>query len=218
MSSRTGLVAVILLALAGAAPPAFAQGRAPLGDPPSRAEGAAPNDEERARSIEAQLRTDPVLRDDQVAIQVTGKNVRLSGQVDSADERTHAEQVVRQSDPTLAVENLLVTSGERKVAATADKVSEGSKRAAKKTEKAATEVGEMITDGWITSKVKTKLMGADGVRASAINVDTAGHVVTLRGTVQSEAEREKALALARQTRGVKAVIDELELIAPPRSR
>jgi hyperosmotically inducible protein len=76
-------------------------------------------------------------------------------------------------------------------------------------EKAATEVGEMVTDGWITSKVKTQLMGADGVHASAINVDTADHVVTLRGTVRTESERRKALKIARETRGVQQVHDQL---------
>jgi osmotically-inducible protein OsmY len=213
MSWCKGVVAsFIILAGALAAPSSWGQTRR-LEDPPSRAAGAGPTDDERAKAIEAQLRNDPVLRDDQLAIQVNGKNVRLSGSVDSADERSHAEQLVRQSDPTLEVENLLVTSGERKVAATADKVSGESKKAARKAEKAASEVGNMVNDGWITSKVKTQLVAAEGVRASAINVDTAGHVVTLRGTVRSKAEREKAIAIARETRGVQAVIDELELVA-----
>jgi hyperosmotically inducible periplasmic protein len=213
MNWRSGLAGMFCVALAGGA--AWAEQR-PVSDPPSRADGVAPADAERARSIEAQLRADPDLRDDEVAITVTGKRVRLSGSVDNAAERVHAEEMVRESDPTLTVENLLVTSGERKVAATADRVSEGTKKAAKTTEKAANEVGGMVSDGWITSKVKSQLVAADGVRASAINVDTAGGVVTLRGTVRSEAERQKALSLARQTRGVQTVIDELHLIKTPR--
>jgi hyperosmotically inducible protein len=196
---------------------AGAQGRRrPIEDLPSRAEGAVPSDTERAKAIEAQLRADPLLRDDEISIDVSGKRVRLGGTVDSADERTHAEDVVRQSDPTLTVENLLQTAGERRegpaAATTQDKVSAGTRRAARKAEKAATEVGEMATDGWITSKIKTQLMAADGVRASAINVDTTDHIVTLRGHVRSESERKKALSIARHTRGVERVVDELELL------
>jgi osmotically-inducible protein OsmY len=103
------------------------------------------------------------------------------------------------------------------VASTADRVSEETRKAAKKTEEAANDVGAVVSDGWITSKVKTQLAAAEGVRAGAIDVDTAGRVVTLRGTVRSEAEREMALSLARQTKGVQRVIDELELVTPVRS-
>src|SRR5688572_17806971 len=140
MSWRTGLGVCAVALLAGTGGASFAQSRGPLSDPPSRADGTAPTDSERAKTIEAQLRNDPNLRDDQLAIQVTGKNVRLSGTVDSADERSHAEAVVRHSDPTLTVENLLVTPGEREVAATRDRVSEGGRRVAKTTGKAAEEV------------------------------------------------------------------------------
>jgi len=205
---RSGLCLSLMLFGASGA---WAQSRRQLNDAPTHAAGAGPTDSERARSIESQVSTDPVLRDDQITIEVTGKQVRLSGTVDTADERTHAEDLVRQSDPTLTVENLLQTGDDTTppAATTTDKISEGSKRAARKAEKAATEVGEMVTDGWITSKVKTQLMGADGVHASAINVDTADHVVTLRGTVRSEAEHRKALKIARETRGVQQVHDEL---------
>jgi osmotically-inducible protein OsmY len=214
MQWRSGLCLTMVLAASNA----WAQARKPVDEPPSRAQGAGPTDDERAKAIEAQLQSDPVLRDDQVTIEVRGKTVRLSGTVDTADERSHAEDLVRQSDPTLTVENLLVTSAsqDKPPAATKDKVSEGAKRTAHKAEKAAEEAGEMITDGWITSKVKTQFMAADGIHASAINVDTTDHVVTLRGHVRSEAERRKAVKLARETRGVDRVIDQLTIVQPPR--
>jgi len=200
----------------------WAQARRPANDPPSLAQGDGP-DAERAKAIEAQLRTDPVLRDDTLVIEVTGKRVRLSGTVDTGDERTHAEEVVRQSDPTLTVENLLQTTEPPPAAATnkdkgeaaRDEVKDSTKQAVHKTEKAVNEAGEMITDGWITSKVKAQLMAADGVHASAINVDTNDRVVTLRGEVRSEAERRKAEKLARETRGVEKVVDQLTLIKAP---
>ena len=45
--------------------------------------------------------------------------------------------------------------------------------------------------------------------AASIDVDTTGTVVTLTATVHSEAERTRALQLARETAGVTAVNDRL---------
>jgi hyperosmotically inducible protein len=49
----------------------------------------------------------------------------------------------------------------------------------------------------------------DTVKALAIDVDTNGSVVTLTGAVHSEAERAKAVQLARDTDGVTSVNDKL---------
>jgi osmotically-inducible protein OsmY len=196
-------------------PTAWAQSGKRAAEPPALAQGS-PTDSERARAIEAQLQTDPVLRDDRVTIEVTGKRVRLSGTVDTDDERSHAEEVVHRSDPTLTVENLLQTNeappaNKTKSEAVEDEVKDNTKRAEHKTEKVVNEAGEMITDGWITSKIKAQLMAADGVHATTINVDTADHVVTLRGQVRSEGERRKAERLARETRGVEKVVNQLTI-------
>src|SRR5678815_3293544 len=58
------------------------------------------------------------------------------------------------------------------------------------------------TDTGITSAVKSKMAADDTVKASEINVDTHNHVVTLNGTVRSNAERERAVMIARNTNGV----------------
>jgi hyperosmotically inducible protein len=49
----------------------------------------------------------------------------------------------------------------------------------------------------------------DTVKALNIDVDTNGGEVTLSGTVNSAAERDKALQLARDTAGVTSVRDRL---------
>jgi hyperosmotically inducible periplasmic protein len=179
-----------------------------------RFSAASSGDSERAKMLEAQLHKDTVLSDDAITVTVTGKRVRLAGAVDNDDERRHAEELVWQTDPTLVVENLLtVPQPQASTAAgrAVDKAVVETKEAAHKADNAVNEAGDMITDGWITSKVKTQLMGADGVHASAINVDTADHVVTLRGTVRSQAERARVLQIARTTRGVDKVVDEMKL-------
>jgi osmotically-inducible protein OsmY len=173
------------------------------------------DDGERARALEAQLRDDSKLSNNEISVEVTGKRVRLRGEVDNDAERRHAEDVILKSDPTLSVDNQLAARSERKAGApsTADDAKAKSKDVAHKAGKAAEEVADMATDAWITSKIKAQLMGADGVHASGINVDTADGVVTLHGNVRSEAERTKAVTIARQTRGAIKVIDQLAVIA-----
>ena len=69
------------------------------------------------------------------------------------------------------------------------------------------------TDSGVTTSVKTQLMADELVKARNINVDTRDHVVTLTGTVQSAAEEAKALQIARSTKGVNDVVDNI-VIAP----
>ncbi len=66
-------------------------------------------------------------------------------------------------------------------------------------------LGEMSLQG----KIKSKMALDELVKASAINIDSANGVVTLKGTVGSEAERVRAVQLARETAGVTAVKDQL---------
>ena len=67
-----------------------------------------------------------------------------------------------------------------------------------------------IADGSITAKIKAKMTLDDTVEASNIHVDYNNGVVTLTGTVGSNAERKRAVDLARETKGVKSVKDQLK--------
>jgi len=71
------------------------------------------------------------------------------------------------------------------------------------------------TDAGVTTAVKTKMASDDTVKASEINVDTHNHVVTLNGTVGSQAEKERAVMIARNTKGVSNVVDDLTVGAVP---
>jgi hypothetical protein len=74
---------------------------------------------------------------------------------------------------------------------------------------AANRAGELLTDGSLTAKIKSKMTLDDSVQARSIDVSTRDHVVTLTGTVRSQAERERAVQLARETAGVTRVVDNL---------
>ncbi len=73
----------------------------------------------------------------------------------------------------------------------------------------ANEAKVALADGTLTAKIKAKMALDDVVKARTLNVDTLHSVVTLSGTVRSGAERERALQLARETEGVRQVIDRV---------
>jgi hyperosmotically inducible periplasmic protein len=64
-------------------------------------------------------------------------------------------------------------------------------------------------DGGITTRVRTALLNDTQVAANNINVTAVNGVVTLSGRVRSDAERDRAVAVARQTTGVSDVRSEL---------
>jgi hyperosmotically inducible protein len=80
-----------------------------------------------------------------------------------------------------------------------------------KTAEAANRAGALLNEGALTAKIKSKMALDDLVRARTIDVTTSGQVVTLSGTVASQAERTRALQLARETAGVSQVVDHLTI-------
>ena len=51
----------------------------------------------------------------------------------------------------------------------------------------------------------------DTVKALDVDVDTSGSTVTVTGMVDSAAQRERVLQLARETAGVTTVVDRLRV-------
>jgi hyperosmotically inducible periplasmic protein len=86
-------------------------------------------------------------------------------------------------------------------------------------EKAATAASEAqtaLSEGSLTAKIKAKMALDDLVRARTINVTTTKGVVTLSGTVETEAEHQRALQLARETAGIVSVQDQLKVTGASR--
>jgi osmotically-inducible protein OsmY len=73
---------------------------------------------------------------------------------------------------------------------------------------ATNRVGTGSEDAWITTKVKSEL-ASNGLDPLRVHVDTDNKVVILSGTVESAADREKAVALARAVKDVARVTDHL---------
>lgn len=67
------------------------------------------------------------------------------------------------------------------------------------------ESAQPVDDTWITTKVKADLLTSSNVPGTEIKVETVNGVVTLSGTISSQAEKDKALKVARGIKGVKTV-------------
>ncbi|MGH7223270.1 MAG: BON domain-containing protein, partial [Gemmataceae bacterium] len=65
--------------------------------------------------------------------------------------------------------------------------------------------GQAVSDGWITTKVKSELATTKGVKSIDISVTTVDGKVTLTGVLPSELAVKKAVAAAKSVKGVKDV-------------
>lgn len=75
----------------------------------------------------------------------------------------------------------------------------------------ANEAQRALESATLIGKIKAKMALDDTVKAASIEVENDGGVITLKGSVRSEAERARAVPLARETAGVTAVTDRLTL-------
>jgi len=74
-------------------------------------------------------------------------------------------------------------------------------------------IGQGANDSWLWFKTKSALATTNDLRDSTINVDVVNDVITLKGTVATKAESDKALSVARGIDGQKGVKNELKVQA-----
>jgi osmotically-inducible protein OsmY len=71
--------------------------------------------------------------------------------------------------------------------------------------------GEYVDDSVITAKVKTAIFNDSTLKVNEINVETFKGVVQLSGFVNSQADINKAVQIARGVAGVKSVKNDMRL-------
>ncbi len=155
-----------------------------------------------------------------IDVSVDSGVAKLTGKVATEADRRKATQLatvpgIARVDNQLVVD-LSATKGtmgtlKDKTKEGAEKTKEGAEKVVDKTKEGLGKAGEAITDGWITTRVKSKFIGEDLLKDSDIKVDTTDHVVTLRGTVRSAAGRARAVAQAKEVEGVHRVVDQLTI-------
>jgi hyperosmotically inducible protein len=147
-------------------------------------------------AVKGKLVADDQVKAYQIDVDTRDKVVTLSGEVASAAAKTRAVDIARGTDGVAnVVDNIRVTATPPATPPTPDVDT------------------SVLTDPAITTAVKAKFAVDDMVRALQIDVDTREGVVTLTGKARSQVEKDRAMTLARETRGVKNVVDRLT-VAP----
>ena len=72
--------------------------------------------------------------------------------------------------------------------------------------------GQNIDDGTLTTYVKTALAGERLNTLTRVGVETNNGIVVLTGEVETTAEKSRAGTVASQVKGVKQVINNLQVI------
>ena len=82
----------------------------------------------------------------------------------------------------------------------------------------AAPVGAASPDAWITAKTKLALLTTEGIRGTAVNVDTVLGKVTLHGKVRSAEEKANAESVAKKIEGVQEVRNLLQVVTSEREK
>jgi hyperosmotically inducible periplasmic protein len=142
--------------------------------------------------IQAQYFVNPEIRPWNIDVSTTANGVvTLRGEIDEPGDRDEAVRIARSVEGVTQVNDRLVVK--------ADAARPDGNNTNQFTE----------PDGWVTAKIQAKYFMDAEVKGRDIDVDTQNGTVTLRGQVSSEAERRQAIAIARNTEGVRDVADQL---------
>ena len=146
--------------------------------------------------IEYRLDIDDTVGRYDIKVKVDNAQAWLSGNVRTAQQKTDAGTLANIEGISKVANDIVVNPDEDYTVA--DRLKKGVNKA-----------GDSISDAWISGRIHWRLMGEDLLKDSAIKVDTDKGVVTLKGTVKSQAGRARATHLAEKTEGVKSVIDRM---------
>jgi osmotically-inducible protein OsmY len=170
--------------------------------------------------VTRRINADASLKRHHVKVSVNDGVATLTGTVASDAQRARAERFAMAAGAARVENRIDVdrdaakgTTGtlERKSREGAEKTKEGAEGAWDKTKDGASRAGAEVTDGWITTDLKTRIEADKMLRDGDIHVDTDHHIVTLTGSVSSAAARAKAVATARKIDGVTRVVDKLTI-------
>jgi hyperosmotically inducible periplasmic protein len=113
------------------------------------------------------------------------------------------------NDVEPVVDRPVGTTGARDTSVDTSRARETGAEIGEKVAVGANEAQRAVANGAMTAKIKSKMALDDGVDAAGIDIDTNGTIVTLSGRVSNQAEKERAVRLARETEGVTSVVDKI---------
>lgn len=166
------------------------------GDAPRRARDTADNDRDFDEAIEdasvtAAVKSRLLWNDTtdglDIGVDTMGGKVTLTGNATTQAEKDLATRLASRTDGVRSVDNRIEI-----------KPSDGGVPS-------GDQAGEAIADSWITTKVKSSLLMSNDVDGLDLTVETKDGVVTLGGAASSAAERDLAVEIAKDIKGVKSV-------------
>jgi len=216
ISTASGMMLVAALLFAAA--PATARTANPR---PQDTPHVAVDNDKLEDTIEKAWKADPKLSGLKLDVAVDNGVATVSGDVRTAAQKSRAEKLAHIPGVTSVKSELKINPDARSTVekagdktksgleTAANKSGEAVGTAAEKTKEAAGKSADVASDTWITTKVKSKFVGEKTLKGSDITVTTDNGVVTLTGTVPSEAAHTRAIAVAKGTKGTKEVVDKL---------
>lgn len=165
--------------------------------------GCAQSDAGITTAVKSQLAVNDVVQARQIDVDTRDRVVTLTGEVLTENEERTALEIARSTDGVLDVVDqvTVVDPGTAPVTGVGGTPAEPA-------------AGLLTNDASITAIVKSKLLGDPDTSGLSIDVDTRDQSVTLTGRVESEAERQEALLIARSVDGVRSVTDRLTVGQP----
>jgi len=133
----------------------------------------------------------------------------LKGTVDSEALRTQAVQLAKTAYPGLIVTDKIDVKP-RELSRTEYNEQKASEERQLAKQRGET-VGGSVDDAYIHTKIVAKLIGNPTTPERKINVDVTNAQVTLRGVVENAEEKAEAERVAKDTDGVKRVINRLKV-------
>jgi len=171
----------------------------------AREKGTSLTDNDLRDRIQMRINSDPQLKEANLSVEAHAdrNHAVISGAVESEELRTRAVSLAESAYPNISIENRIEVKAREM---TRDQYTPEQARRDRERAKANKEtIGDTLDDAWIHSKIKMKLI------TEGINVDVEDNVVTLRGTVDSAEDKAEAERIARETDGVKRVINRLRV-------
>lgn len=190
----------------------------------ARRSGNAITDSWITMKVHSQFVPEDALEDSDIDVTTKGGVVTLTGTVPTAAGKTRAVAIAKATDGVKSVtDSLRVARGDaddiddaapKAGAAAREAGREGAaktREAARDTRDTARGAGRAVSDGWLTSKIYADFIDEDALEDSDIDVDVERAVVTLTGTVRTQAASTRAAAVAQKIEGVKSVKNNLKV-------
>jgi len=161
-------------------------------------------------AVKTKLSADPALNDVKFSADAEKSEATLSGKVATEAERSRALSFVKSVNEGLRITDKIDVKPTE--IARSDYNDEMAREAREKAKRQGETIGKTADDAWIHTKIAMKLMGDKDTPARKINVDVVNGIVTLRGTVDTAAGKSEAERIAKETDGVKRVVNRLTVV------